>query len=228
MTIGIPPTRPETGFGYLLTGPEVGDPLVRRVLGFVEKPSLDRAREYVAAGTYLWNAGIFLFRVGLLVRELERQRPDVLAAARRAAAALEAGDLKAFEKAFGESPAVSIDYAVMEKAPEVLTVPSPCGWSDLGSWESVFEFRGGNSETNVLEGPAECVNASGNLVLASGKRVLVIGVSDVIVIDSPDGILVMRHDGSDALRASVEAQLAGPKGVEAQRADPKIVEAIPG
>ena len=101
------------------------------------------------------------------------------------------------------------DYAVMENAPEVLTVPCPCGWSDLGSWESVFEFRGGDPSKNVLEGPAQCVDATGNLILAAGKPVLVIGVSGIIVVDSPQGLLVMRHDGSDALRASVEANLVG-------------------
>jgi mannose-1-phosphate guanylyltransferase/mannose-6-phosphate isomerase len=212
VTLGIPPTRPETGFGYLLTAPEADGrdgPLVRRVIRFVEKPSLERAREYVEAGTYLWNAGIFLFRVGLLIRELERQRPDVLAAARRAAAASRAHDSTAFEIAFRESPAVSLDHAVMEKAPEVLTVLCACGWSDLGSWESVYEFRGGHAGKNVLEGPARCVEATGDLVLASGRPILVIGVSDIIVVDSPDGILVMRHDASDALRASVEETLAG-------------------
>ena len=222
VTLGIPPTRPETGFGYLLTAPEAGGQDshdVRRVIGFFEKPSLDRAREYVEAGTYLWNAGIFLFRVRLLIRELERQRPDVLAAARRAAAASQAQDTMAFEAAFRESPAVSLDYAVMEKAPEVLTVPCACGWSDLGSWESVFEFRGGQAGTNVLEGPAQCVEATGNLVLASGRPILVIGVSDIIVVDSPDGILVMRHDASDALRSCVEANIA--------RVETKIVGATP-
>ena len=92
----------------------------------------------------------------------------------------------------------------MEKARRVLTVPCACGWSDLGSWEAVFEFLGGGPGRNVLEGPAAAVQGSGNLVLAEGRPVRVVGLSDVAVVDSKDGILVMRQGASDALRRSVE------------------------
>ena len=105
-----------------------------------------------------------------------------------------------FTEIFSSSPSVSFDVAVMEKARRVLTVPCACGWSDLGSWDAVFEFRGGGPGRNVLEGPATAVEGSGNLVLAEGRPVRVVGLSDVAVVDSKDGVLVMRRGASDALR----------------------------
>ena len=136
-----------------------------------------------------------------------RTCPDVLKVARRAHAARKAGDSSSFKEIFSSSPSVSIDVAVMEKARNVLAIPCACGWSDLGSWEAVFEFRGGTSAGNILEGPAEAVDGSGNLVLAQARPVRVVGLSDVVVVESEGGLLVMRRGASDALRRSVEEGL---------------------
>ena len=217
VTLGIPPTRPETGFGYMEVGEEEkisangkrgeADAAVR-VVRFVEKPTRARAEEFLASGRFFWNAGIFVFRTSLLFEEMERSCPDVLKAARRAHSARKASDSPAFTEVFSSSPSLSIDVAVMEKARCVLTVPCACGWCDLGSWEAVFEFRGGAPGVNVLEGPAAAVNGSGNLVLAQERPVRVVGLSDVFVVDSPDGLLVMRRGASEALRESVEEGLS--------------------
>jgi mannose-1-phosphate guanylyltransferase/mannose-6-phosphate isomerase len=216
VTLGIPPTRPETGFGYMeveeeekkekisLNGKRGEEPAARRVVRFVEKPTLPTAEKFVASGRFFWNAGIFVFRTSYLFEEMERACPDILKIARLTHAARKAGDFSSFAEIFSSSPSVSIDVAVMEKARQVLTVPCACGWSDLGSWEAVFEFRGGAPGVNVLEGPATAVEGSGNLVLADGRPVRVVGLSDVAVVDSPDGLLVMRRGASDALRRSVE------------------------
>ena len=221
VTLGIPPTRPETGFGYMEveegntgnTGISSNEargerraPL--RVVRFVEKPDLARALGFLASGSFFWNAGIFVFRTSYLFEEMERVCPDILKIARRAHAARKAGDSSSFAEIFFSSPSVSIDVAVMEKARQVLTVPCACGWSDLGSWEAVFEFLGGAPGRNVLEGPAAAVEGSGNLVLAEGRPVRVVGLSDVAVVDSPDGVLVMRRGTSDALRRCVEEGLS--------------------
>jgi len=218
ITLGIPPTRPETGFGYMeveeeenegisLKGKMGEEPAARRVVRFVEKPTLSTAEEFVASGRSFWNAGIFVFRTSYLFEEMERTCPDILKIARLAHAAHKAGD-SSFTEIFSSFPSVSIDVAVMEKAGQVLTVPCDCGWSDLGSWEAVFEFRGGAPGMNVLEGPATAVDGSGNLVLAAGRPVRVVGLSDVVVVDSSDGLLVMRRGASDALRRSVEESLS--------------------
>jgi mannose-1-phosphate guanylyltransferase/mannose-6-phosphate isomerase len=231
VTLGIPPTRPETGYGYMETfeeheeekeipssgrGQGAGDVRgekaaalgARAVARFVEKPDAARAAEFLASGRFLWNAGIFLFRASLLLEELSRTAPDVLDAARRAHAAREAGDLSSFAEIFSSAPSVSIDVAVMEKAKRVLTIPCPCGWSDLGSWEAVFEFRGGRPGADVIEGDGACEGGSGNLVLAGTRPVRVVGLSGVAVVESPDGLLVMKLGASDDLRRAVEKGLA--------------------
>ncbi len=207
VTLGIPPTRAETGFGYMEVEEKTEEP-IRRVVRFIEKPTRSRAEEFLASGRFFWNAGIFVFRTSPLFEEMERACPDVLKVARLAHAARKAGDSSSFTEIFSSSPSISIDVAVMERAGDVLTVPCACGWSDLGSWEAVFEFLGGAPGRNVLEGPATAVEGSGNLVLAEGRPVRVVGLSDVAVVDSPDGILVMRRGASDALRRSVEEDLS--------------------
>ena len=229
VTLGIPPTRPETGFGYMeveeeekisaeeyeekkerisLNGQRGQELAARRVVRFVEKPTIARVEEFLASGRFFWNAGIFVFRISYLFEEMERACPDILKIARRAHAARKAGDSFSFTEIFSSSPSFSIDIAVMEKARQVLTVPCACGWSDLGSWDAVFEFLGGVPGRNVLEGPATAVEGSGNLILAEGRPVRVVGLSDVAVVDSPDGILVMRRGASDALSRSVEEGLS--------------------
>lgn len=216
VTLGIPPTRPETGFGYMETSdenaggfPSKGErggavPVVR----FVEKPDASRAREFVASGRYLWNAGIFVFRVSLLLEEMNRSCPAILEAARRAHAARLAEDLSSLEESFSSSPSISIDFAVMEKARHVLTVPCACGWSDLGSWEAIWDFRLPDAHGNVAEGDVTAIDAPNNLVLVPGKAVCVIGVSGLAIVESPDGLLVTRRDALDELRRYVEGTVA--------------------
>jgi len=207
LTLGIPPSRPETGFGYLEAGRETS-PGVREVVRFVEKPPLADTERYAVSGNHYWNAGIFAFSVRLLFAEMERLCPDVLVSMRSARAARLAGDAAGFDAAFRACRSISIDYAVMERAAAVRTVPCACGWSDLGSWEAVLEFRGGSDGSSVLSGPALEEGGTGNLVLAGDRPVRLLGLSDVVVVDSPDGLLVMKRGASDLLRASVEKSLA--------------------
>jgi mannose-1-phosphate guanylyltransferase/mannose-6-phosphate isomerase len=215
VTLGIPPTRPETGYGYMEISEENherlssnGKEVAARVVRFVEKPPREAAERYAKDGRHLWNAGIFVFRVSLLFEEMKRTCPDVLDAARRAHAARQAGDLSSFAEIFSSSPSVSIDVAVMEKASSVLTVPCACGWSDLGSWDAVLDFRAKSPGANVIEGRAEVRDGRDNLVLAGDRPVRVIGLSGIAVVDAPEGLLVMRRGASDELRKSVEESLA--------------------
>src|SRR5258706_2339522 len=205
VTLGIRPTRAEPGYGYLETRGDGG--AARRVVRFIEKPSLEHAERYGKSGTYLWNAGIFVVRLSHLLRETERLAPDVSRSARAALAARRAGDAKGFEAAFAAAPSISIDYAVMERTSPVLAVPCDCGWSDLGSWDAVCEVRG-RGGANVLEGPATSVAGDGNLLLLHGSPHRVVRLSGVAVLDSPDRLLVMPRGASDALRSEVEAELA--------------------
>jgi len=220
VTLGIPPTRPESGFGYIETegggnapgasskGAE-GAPVP--VVRFVEKPAREAAEGYARDGRHLWNAGIFVFRISLLFEEMNRSCPAILDAARRAHAARRAGDPALVEESFSSSPSVSIDYAVMEKARRVLTVPCACGWSDLGSWEAVWSFRTPDARGNVVAGDVASIDSANNLVLAEGRPVCVIGLSDIAVVESPEGLLVSRRGASDALRRWVESRAPGGK-----------------
>lgn len=208
VTLGIRPTRPETGFGYLETDPaEAGLP-VRRVVRFAEKPPLADAQRYAASEAFFWNAGIFVFRVPVLLSAMEAFCPDILEAVRQAESAREAGDAVEFAAAFGRARKQSIDYAVMEKAARVVVVPCDCGWSDVGSWDAVHDFREPDASGNVVEGPVECRDVADSLVLAAeGRPVTVIGLTGVIVVDSPEGLLVTRRGASDRLRDAVEARM---------------------
>lgn len=214
VTLGVTPTRPETGFGYLETDPKESGAAVRTVTRFVEKPPLSDAEAYAASGLHFWNSGIFVFRVSLLFSEMERLCPDVLASARLAHDSWKAGDDASFDAAFTAARSISIDYAVMERAARVVTVPCDCGWSDLGSWEAVFEFHGGAEDRSVHDGPVVEEGGTANLILASpGRTIRVLDLSNLVVVDSPEGILVMPRGSSDTLRRSVEASLAEkPKG----------------
>ncbi len=211
VTLGVPPTRPETGYGYLETAPDDAGEPVRRVVRFVEKPPLEAAERYVRSGNFYWNAGIFAFRIPVLFSAMEELCPEILAAARDAHAARKAGDAAGFAAAFARAPKLSIDYAVMEKARDVRTVPADCGWSDLGSWEAVHDFRAKDAAGNASEGNATLIGSSGSLVLASGRPVVVIGLEGVVVVDSPAGLLVSRKGASDDLRRFVEKEIAKGK-----------------
>jgi mannose-1-phosphate guanylyltransferase/mannose-6-phosphate isomerase len=208
VTLGVPPTRPETGYGYLETGAGDAGESVRRVLRFVEKPPLEAAERYLRSGNFYWNAGIFAFRIPVLFAAMEEHCPDILAAARAAHAARKAGDSAGFAAAFARSPKLSIDYAVMEKVRDVRTVPADCGWSDLGSWDAVHDFRAKDAAGNAAEGNATLIGTTNSLVLASGRPVTVIGLDGVVVVDSPTGLLVSRRNASDALRGFVESEIA--------------------
>ncbi|MCC6133692.1 MAG: mannose-1-phosphate guanylyltransferase [Acidobacteria bacterium] len=206
VTLGILPTRPETGYGYLETAEGEGGP-VRKVVRFVEKPTREKAEEFLSSGCFLWNAGIFVFRVSVLFAEMERQCPDILHAVQEAARERRKGNMEGFRSAFALARKISIDYAVMENARAVRTVPCSCGWSDLGAWDAVWEYRAGSGASNVLRGQAEIGGGERSLVFASGRPVKVLGLDDVIVVDSEDGVLVTRRDASDLLRESVEADM---------------------
>ena len=211
VTLGVPPTRPETGYGYLETAPGDAGEVVRSVVRFGEKPPLEAAERYFRSGNFYWNAGIFAFRIEVLFAAMEELCPEILAAARAAHAARKAGDAAGFASAFGRSPKLSIDYAVMEKARDVRTVPADCGWSDLGSWDAVHDFRTGDADGNASEGKVTLIGCSDSLVLASGRPVVVIGLEGVVVVDSPSGLLVSRRGASDELRGFVEKEIAKGK-----------------
>ena len=202
-TIGIAPTRAETGFGYLeLAAPATLD-TVMSVVRFVEKPDLATAERYVASGRYLWNAGIFCARAQRLLNELERYLPDTAAAVREIANHPETAAAR-----YAPLVSISIDHAVMEKAARVVTVPASVGWDDIGSWAALPAVRGCDANGNTIAGEGIVIDGSGNIVMTDGAIIATVGVSDLVIVKSGDAVLVIPKDRAQDVRLVIEALTA--------------------
>ena len=207
VTFGIRPEYPETGYGYILRGDVLGEAGFR-IERFVEKPDLATAETYVADGRYAWNSGMFLFRAQRYLEELQRHAPAIVEAARKAheAAAADLDFTRVDADAFSASPSESIDYAVMEKTDRAAVVPVSCGWSDIGSWSSLWSVAERDVDGNHHEGDVISVDSHGSLVRASERRmVATIGVEDLVIIDTADATLVARKDRVQDVKAVVDA-----------------------
>ncbi|MDA8390121.1 MAG: mannose-1-phosphate guanylyltransferase/mannose-6-phosphate isomerase [Gammaproteobacteria bacterium] len=185
VTFGIVPTHAETGYGYIRSGGN------GEVVEFVEKPDQTRAAAFCASGDYLWNSGLFLVHVRLWLEELGRLRPDILAACEDAMAhAHSDGDFVRIGASFAETPSESIDYAVMEHTDRATVVPLDAGWSDIGAWPALWELGDRDGDGNVIRGEVFTVNARDNLLMAEHRLVGAVGVSDIVVIETKDAVLV--------------------------------------
>ncbi|MDX1550946.1 MAG: mannose-1-phosphate guanylyltransferase/mannose-6-phosphate isomerase, partial [Lysobacter spongiicola] len=207
VTFGIRPEYPETGYGYILRGDVLGEAGFR-IERFVEKPDLATAETYVADGRYAWNSGMFLFRAQRYLEELQRHAPAIVEAARKAheAAAADLDFTRVDADAFSASPSESIDYAVMEKTDRAAVVPVSCGWSDIGSWSSLWSVAERDADGNHHEGDVISIDSHGSLVRASERRmVATIGVEDLVIIDTADATLVARKDRVQDVKAVVDA-----------------------
>ena len=193
VTFGIVPSVPETGFGYIQAGPGEG---VRDVVRFVEKPDAATAQGYLDAGGYYWNSGMFLFRASRYLAELERFRPDILAAVRQAFdGAQRDGDFIRLERdAFAASPSDSIDYAVMEKTADAKVLPVDIGWNDVGSWSALWDVTPQDADGNAHHGDVLALNCRNTLAWGGRRLVSLLGLQDVIVVDTDDALLVAARD----------------------------------
>jgi mannose-1-phosphate guanylyltransferase/mannose-1-phosphate guanylyltransferase/mannose-6-phosphate isomerase len=205
VTFGIRPTRAETGFGYIRRG-EALAPGVHRVDRFVEKPDAAAAEAYVGDGGYDWNGGIFLFRAGRYLDALRAHAPAILEAVSAAmgAAGRAGAEIRPDADRFAASPSVSIDYAVMEKDGRVAVVPVEMGWADIGSWDALHELRASDKRGNVAIGPATLIGSDNCLVHSESKRVVAVGVSDLIVVVGEDSVLVLPRGQSQRVREALD------------------------
>ena len=201
VTYGITPTAPETGYGYIQTGESIA-PAVHQVARFVEKPEATQAAEMIADGDHLWNGGIFLFRADAFLAALGVHAPDMLAAAQAAmvGARRDGNRILPDMESFAACPANSIDYAVMEKAERVAVVPADIGWSDLGSWDALYDIGAHAPTDNIL-----AIDSANNLVRSDGIRIHLAGVEDMIVVASGNDILIVPRGKSQDVKKIVEA-----------------------
>jgi mannose-1-phosphate guanylyltransferase len=214
MTVGIPPTRAETGYGYLHCG-ETVDGGIRRVLEFKEKPSADVAEQYLASGHYLWNASIFVWRTDVFLDALRSQQPVLYAGLTEIAAAWDGdGRQKALDEIWPELPKISVDYAVMEGAAAeglVATVPGDFGWHDVGDFHTLGDALPADESGNVVVGVAGGAEVvlhdmrRSIVVPASGRIVAAIGLDEVIIVDTPDALLVCPRDRAQDVKKVVDA-----------------------
>jgi mannose-1-phosphate guanylyltransferase/mannose-6-phosphate isomerase len=204
---GIQPTAPETGFGYIETGDAVAGGEARRVRRFVEKPDAARALGFLQAGNFVWNSGMFCFTARAILAALEAHAPDVLAQARAAWAASQAtatdAQVTLDAGAFAACRDVSIDYAVMEKASDVVVLPSRFGWSDIGSWKAVSEQFEPDADGNTTVGEAMFVDAHHTHVQSEDRLVAAVGVDNLLIVDTPDALLVASKDASQQVKEIV-------------------------
>jgi len=220
VVLGIPPTRPETGFGYVERMGEALDSSgfpVFAVRRFTEKPALAVAQEYVTSGTYHWNAGMFFWRVSTFLENLERHLPKTHAELEKLAASI---GTRAYEKKlraiYPRLENISVDYAILERAtqqsgaPQVFVIPAEIGWSDIGSWAAVYELLAKQPGENVFAGPGQALDASGNFLYSPGKFVAAIGVKDLVVVETPDALLICPRDRAQDV-AKVVKQLEQQK-----------------
>ena len=192
VTFGIVPDAPETGFGYIQA--QAGDGL-RKVSRFVEKPDAATAQSYLDAGSYYWNSGMFLFRASRYLEELARFRPDIVGAVRAAhAAARHDGDFVRLDKdAFSACPSDSIDYAVMEKTADAMVLPVDIGWNDVGSWSALWDVAERDAHGNAHHGDVIAVDSRNSYAYAQ-RLVALVGVDDIVVVETDDAVLVARKD----------------------------------
>jgi len=195
VTFGIRPTCAETGYGYICAGAALtGAGGGRLIHAFVEKPDAPTAERYLASGEYLWNAGIFVMRASVWLDWLGALRADIVAACRAAFAARsqDRDFLRVGREAFAACPADSIDYAVMEKLPvgDGVVIPFAAGWSDVGAWDALWQIDGKDGDGNVLRGDVMAVNTRDTLAISQSRLVACVGLVDVVVVETPDAVLV--------------------------------------
>ena len=221
VTLGVPPVRPETGYGYIRTGVPVGQQGERAIDGFVEKPDRELAEQYVASGEFWWNSGIFVVRASVWLAAIARYRPLIASTCAESFARASrdsAGALHLDCAAFAACPSDSIDYAVMEHVGSDpwltgVVVPLVAGWSDVGAWDAVWDVSGKDADGNVARGRVLFEGSTDSFAHSDGRLVACVGVDGVVVIETADAVLVAAKDRVQEVR-SIVSRLKAERGAE--------------
>ncbi|EIP3262115.1 mannose-1-phosphate guanyltransferase [Escherichia coli] len=207
VTFGIIPERPETGYGYIRRGAAYeNSDNVFHVHKFIEKPDLETAEKYLASGEYYWNSGMFLFRASRYLRELKKFRPDILDACENAMANMtsDLNFVRIDEESFSECPDESIDYAIMEATTDAIVVPMNAGWSDVGSWSSLWEISSKDRHGNSCFGDVIKYSTENSYVYAESGLVTTVGVKDLVVVQTKDAVLIADRNSVQDVKKVVE------------------------
>jgi mannose-1-phosphate guanylyltransferase len=211
VTLGIVPSHPETGYGYIqyiedaYYGVEGSDKGIFRVKTFAEKPSIDVAKIFLESGDFLWNSGMFIFRADVILNQMEKYLPDLYHAMQKIEKAIHSATYqKTLDQVFAEIKGISIDYGIMEKAKNVYVIKADLKWSDLGSWDEVYRLRTKDKNNNAVIGDTFIKDSHNNLIMSSKGFVGVIGADDLIIINTKDGLLVCKKDRTQEVKEIVD------------------------
>lgn len=191
VTIGITPDYPETGYGYIKFLPDKTEGAAFEVESFVEKPDLQKAREYLATEEYLWNSGMFIWKVSSILNNIKKYLPEMYSGLERIGEAINTAEYEAvLDREFSAFDSVSIDYGVLERAENIYTISGSFGWDDVGSWLAVGRVKKSDEAGNVIEGNVININSKDTIIQAESKLIAAVGLKDIIVVDTPDATLV--------------------------------------
>ncbi len=216
VTFGIVPTEPETGYGYIKGGEKKGE-YAFEVASFVEKPDLATAKKYLESGEYFWNSGMFVFKAGCYLEELEKFNPEMYAVCKQAYKAAEVdSDFIRLDKAiFSKCPADSIDFAIMEKTSKAVVVPLDAQWNDVGSWSALWDVIDKDDEGNAISGDVVTVDTNNCFLHSSTRLLTTVGVDGLVVIETSDAVMVVSKDNVQDVKAIVD-KLKNQKRVESE------------
>ena len=204
VTIGITPNYPETGYGYINFKKGVSPHEITNayeVLRFVEKPDLERAKQYLTSGEYLWNSGMFIWKVSTILKCFEDLLPEIYTGLKEIEVAVNTEKyLETLKKVFSEIPSESIDYGIMEKAKNIYVIPGNFGWDDVGSWLSLERINNTNQDGNIISGNVVTVKTKNSIIQGSKKLIATIGLEDIIIVDTDDALLICNKDNTQEVK----------------------------
>ena len=217
VTFGIVPTAPETGYGYIKSGQKKTDSAFD-VEEFVEKPNLETAKKYIQSGDYFWNSGMFAFKAGRYLEALEKYHPEMLVACIEAfnSAKVDTDFIRVDKTIFSQCPADSIDYAVMEKTDKAVVIPLDAEWNDVGAWSALWDVKQKDKLGNVIDGDVVITDTTNSFLHSSSRLITTVGVSDLVVIETADAVMVASKDKVQDVKAIVE-QLKQQKRIEVEQ-----------
>jgi len=203
LTLGMNPTRPETGYGYIKCAKDFNsnnnDNFIK-VDRFVEKPNEEKAKEYLKDGSYLWNGGMFVWKTITIIEQIKKYSPSTYEAIKGIELVEEENLQNLIDGKYPETESISIDYAVLEKAQNIYVVPSEIGWDDIGTWKAVERYKEKDEDDNIVEGNARVIESKSNIAINIGKRIVMIGIDDVMTLETEDSIYIVNKDHMDNLR----------------------------
>ena len=199
LTLGMRPDRAETGYGYIKYGENVGNN-VNKVEKFVEKPNKEKAEEYLALGKYLWNGGMFIWKADTIISEIKKYIPNTFEALKCIETVNEEQLQELINNNYRNTDEISIDYAILEKSNDIYVIPSEIGWDDIGSWRSIERYRQKDEKGNIITINTQVIESEQNMVINNKKRVVMIGVENILTIEKRDTIFVVNKNCMDNLK----------------------------